>query len=93
MIEQRDTAEARILILGRAWCHLCHEMEAAVAPIAAEFGVTIGTIDVDHHPELEAKWDEWVPVLLCDGEYVCHYHLDEARLRAHLAAFPVHSAG
>ncbi|MBL8445988.1 MAG: glutaredoxin family protein [Zoogloeaceae bacterium] len=81
----------RIQVLGRQWCHLCHDMEVALRPIAAEFGLDLETVDVDMDPELEARWDEWVPVLLVDGEYVCHYHLDEIRLRALLISFPVHS--
>jgi len=84
---------ALIQILGRQWCHLCHDMELAVAPLAREFGARLETVDVDLDAELESRWDEQVPVLLVNGAYVCHYYLDEAALRAHLAAFPVNSAG
>jgi glutaredoxin len=82
-----------IQVLGRQWCHLCHDMEAAVAPLAQAFGARLETVDVDLDPALEARWDEQVPVLLVNGAYVCHYHLDEGALRAHLAAFPVNSGG
>jgi len=42
-------------------------------------------VDVDNHPEVEAKWGDKVPVLL-DGEIeICHYHLDVAALDARLA--------
>lgn len=82
-----------IQILGRQWCHLCHDMEVAVAPLAREFGARLESVDVDQDPALEARWDEMVPVLLVNGAYVCHYHLDEAALRAMLRAFPVNSAG
>ena len=82
-----------IQVLGRQWCHLCHDMEAALAPLAREFGARVEAVDVDLVPELEARWDEQVPVLLVNGAYVCHYYLDEAALRAHLGAFPVNSAG
>lgn len=82
-----------IQVLGRQWCHLCHDMEVAVAPLAREFGAGLETVDVDLDAELEGRWDEWVPVLLVNGDYVCHYHLDEGALRAKLAAFPVNSAG
>jgi len=84
---------AHIQILGRQWCHLCHVMEAAVAPLAREFGARVEALDVDLDPQLEARWDEQVPVLLVNGAYVCHYHLDEAALRAHLMAFPVNPGG
>lgn len=83
--------EALIQVLGRQWCHLCHDMEAAVAPLAHEFGARLESVDVDEDAALEARWDEMVPVLLVNGAYVCHYRLDEAALRAILAAFPVNS--
>lgn len=86
-------AVAHIQILSRQWCHLCHVMEAAVAPLAREFGARVETLDVDHDAQLADRWDEQIPVLLVNGAYVCHYHLDEAALRAILMAFPVESRG
>jgi glutaredoxin len=81
--------EALIQVLGRQWCHLCRDMEAAVAPLAREFGARLESVDVDEDAALEARWDEMVPVLLVNGAYVCHYRLDEVALRAILTAFPV----
>ncbi|HRE15719.1 MAG TPA: glutaredoxin family protein [Rhodocyclaceae bacterium] len=69
-------------MLGRNYCHLCHDMEQALRPIAAEYGVGLELVDVDQHPELEARYDELVPVLLWGNEELCHYFLDEARVRA-----------
>ena len=43
------------------------------------------------HPELEARWGEWVPVLLHGEHELCHYHLDEAAVRAYLGGFPLES--
>ncbi len=49
-------------------------------------GVQFEEIDVDADPVLEARYGEWVP-LLADpaGVEICHYHLDEAAVRARLA--------
>lgn len=80
-----------VLVLSRTWCHLCDELVAALEPVAAEFGAEVHVVDVDEHPELEARWNELVPVVLVEGDYVCHYRLDEAVLRAKLSAFPVRS--
>ena len=74
-------------VLGRQWCHLCDDMTAALRPLAEEFGWSVRVLDVDADPALEAKWDELVPVLLADGRELCHYHLDEAAVRAHVAEF------
>lgn len=77
-------ASAHFVLYGRAWCHLCEEMRAALEPLAAAAGARLDIVDIDTAPELQARYDELVPVLLCDGVEVCHYRLDEARVRAML---------
>lgn len=77
-------ASAHLVLYGRAWCHLCEEMRAALAPLAAAAGARLEMVDVDSDPALVARYDELVPVLLCDGVELCHYRLDEARVRATL---------
>ncbi len=77
-------ASAHLVLYGRAWCHLCEEMRAALAPLAAAAGARLDVVDVDSDPALVARYDELVPVLLCDGVELCHYRLDEARVRAAL---------
>lgn len=72
-------------LLGRVYCHLCHDMEAALAPIADEYGVAVEVIDVDEDESLEQRWGELVPVLLHGGKEICHYFLDEAAVREVLA--------
>ncbi|MBB5419722.1 glutaredoxin [Paraburkholderia atlantica] len=80
------TKTASLTLFGRAWCHLCEDMRAALEPLLAEFGAQLAVIDVDSDPLLEARYNELVPVLVCDGVELCHYHLDEARVRTALAA-------
>ncbi|TVO53319.1 glutaredoxin family protein [Denitromonas halophila] len=80
-------------LLSRSWCHLCDEMLAAAKSLTDAAGAEIEVVDVDSDPALEARWGELVPVLLAiDGQELCHYHLDEAALRAYLARFPIESA-
>ncbi len=76
---------ADLTLVSRDYCHLCHDMEVAVAPLAAEFGVGLAVVDVDADPALEAKYDELVPVLLHGDTELCHYFLDEAKVREYLA--------
>jgi glutaredoxin len=80
------TERAPLTLYGRAWCHLCDDMRAALEPLLAEFGAQVEIIDVDSDPSLEARYNELVPVLLCDGIELCHYRLDESRVREALAA-------
>ena len=74
-----------LTVMSRSYCHLCHDMELALAPLAAEFGVTVRILDVDADPVLEAKYDELVPVLLHGENEICHYFLDEPKTREYLA--------
>jgi hypothetical protein len=88
---------ARLTLLSRAYCHLCDEMAAALAPLAAAHGAVVTTLDVDADPALEEAWGELVPVLLlgsaADGIELCHYHLDAARVAAALRPIDNPAAG
>ena len=74
-----------LTLISRSYCHLCHDMEVALAPLAEAYGARVLVVDVDADPELEAKYDELVPVLLADGSELCHYFLDAAKVREYLA--------
>ena len=74
-----------LTLLSRSYCHLCHDMELALIPLAAEFNAVVTVVDVDAYPALEAKYDEMVPVLLHGETELCHYFLDEAKTREYLA--------
>jgi thioredoxin reductase (NADPH) len=74
-----------LTLLSRSYCHLCHDMEVALAPLAEEFAVTVRVLDVDADPQLEARYDELVPVLLHGDRELCHYFLDAAKTREYLA--------
>jgi thiol-disulfide isomerase/thioredoxin len=76
----------RFTLYGRPWCHLCEEMLAALHPIAAEFGASVDVVDIDGDPALVARYDELVPVLVCDGVELARYRLDAGRLRTVLTA-------
>ena len=78
-------AAIELTLLSRSYCHLCHDMEVALAPLVAEFGAAVSVVDVDADPSLEAKYDELVPVLLHGESELCHYHLDAPKVREYLA--------
>ncbi|MEP7062629.1 MAG: glutaredoxin family protein [Betaproteobacteria bacterium] len=75
----------RLTLLSRAYCHLCDDMRAALAPLLARRGIDLVEIDVDTDPALDARFGERVPVLLAGdvdtGQELCHYVLDPQRLR------------
>ena len=71
-----------LTLMFREYCSLCHHMRAALQPYQAEYGFELQVFDVDQDPELEARYNELVPVLLHEGGEICHWHLDEFKLLA-----------
>lgn len=72
-----------LTLLVRAYCHLCDDMRAALAPLADAHGATVSEIDVDADPALEARFGDRVPVVLlggADGIELCHFRLDAPRV-------------
>jgi thioredoxin reductase (NADPH) len=56
--------------------------------IAHDLSFSVEIVDVDADPGLEATYGELVPVLLdAMGDELCHYYLDEPKVREYLSAF------
>lgn len=75
----------RFTLYSRSYCHLCQDMlDALNALRTPERPFTVEVIDVDADPALVERFDELVPVLYADldGPELCHYFLDEAKVRA-----------
>ena len=75
----------KLTVLSRTYCHLCEDMIAALEQFQGRYSFEIEVVDIDRHPELEARWGDKVPVLLDGERELCHYHLDAAVLDARLA--------
>lgn len=78
----------RLRLYSRNYCHLCHDMLAALQALRGEAGMghfEIDVLDVDADPALAAKYDELVPVLAdAEDRELCHYFLDVAKVREYL---------
>ena len=80
-------------LMFREYCSLCHHMRDQLRPFQQQYGFELDIIDVDDHPAFEDKYNELVPVLLDGDMEICHWHLDEAKLIAHLHSsqpYPMH---
>jgi Glutaredoxin-like domain (DUF836) len=76
----------QLRVYGRAYCHLCDDMVAALHRLQTQLAFRFDLLDVDADPALEARFGERVPVLVdAAGEEICHYWLDEGALRKRLA--------
>lgn len=76
------TVPARLTLLSRPDCHLCHEAAALLSRLEVPFV----TIDVDMDVALASRYGESVPVLLLDGRELARAPLEEPTLKATLAA-------
>jgi hypothetical protein len=87
---RRRPSALRLTFLTRAYCHLCDTMRDALMPLAAAHGATVREIDVDTDAALESAYGDQVPVVLCgdvdDGQVLCRYRLDRARIVAALSS-------
>lgn len=71
----------QLQLVVREGCHLCDEFEDLLAhhPLHSQF--ELERIVINGRPELEDRYGTKVPVLLEEDREICHYFLNEARLR------------
>ncbi|MDA8225821.1 MAG: glutaredoxin family protein [Betaproteobacteria bacterium] len=75
-----------LIVYLRPYCHLCHDLIERLRCWPTPHTLHIETIDIDSDPQLEARYNEWVPVLTdASHNEICHHFLDEAALTAYLA--------
>lgn len=80
-------AEPRVVLYGRAGCHLCDAAREVVLAVTARTGTSVREVDVDAADdggELAARYGELVPVVVVDGRQHAVYHVDPVALEAAL---------
>ena len=78
--------EPRVIMYGRAGCHLCDEARAVIAAVCDELGESFAEVDIDTDPALVARFNDEVPVTFVDGRQHDFWRVDPDRLRHALAA-------
>ncbi len=75
--------DTRFILYSRSYCHLCDDLLQALRHLVGA-GIPVDVIDIDFaaDPELLARYDELVPVLMgckqgSEPEQLCHYFLNE----------------
>ena len=80
---------ARVVVYGRAGCHLCEVVVEVVSRVCGETGDSWTEVDVDLHGDGEGdladRFAEEIPVTFVDGRQHDFWRVDETRLRAALA--------
>jgi glutaredoxin len=81
--------EDRVIALtlySRPGCHLCDEMKAVVARVAARIPVSLEEVDISADPDLEARYGLDIPVLTVGNRRIGKYRIGEAELLRALEA-------
>lgn len=76
---------ARVVLLGRAGCHLCDEARQVVREVCERVGATWEERDVDADPAL-SRFGDLVPVVMVDGIQQGFWRIDPERLERALEA-------
>lgn len=69
-----------LTIYINSYCHLCEEMLLGIRQHLHNEDYQLDIIDIEGQTELEKRYGELIPVLVCEGEEVCHYHLNHEAL-------------
>ena len=91
---QAPEPSLQLTLIGRAYCHLCDDMQAALARLLQARGIAyeLESVDLDAHPSLEDRFGALIPVLLVgrgsDGVEICHHFLNEAALLGCMSPTP-----
>jgi glutaredoxin len=75
---------ARLRLLTRKDCHLCHEAKQVLDRVIPDHDVQLEIVDVDSSPELAGRYGNELPVLLLNGSKASKLRMDEGRLRRRL---------
>jgi glutaredoxin len=79
---------ARVTLYSKPGCHLCDDARAVIERVCAEVGESYDEVSILDDPALLERYAEEIPVTLVDGKQHDFWRVDEARLRAALAARP-----
>lgn len=73
-------AVMRFQLVTREGCELCEAMLAELQQFCTGRDASIEMLDVDADARLRTRYGHQVPVLLMDGEPVCHARFDAAEV-------------
>lgn len=69
----------KFVVFSRRGCHLCEEMLEQLEPLCrGRASLTVENIEA--RPEWVEAYSLKIPVLVVDGEEICHYTLDRKKV-------------
>jgi glutaredoxin len=84
--EKQKTAHLAFTVYSRAGCACCDKAMKVLKEAQRRFGFTIDEVDIDHDPDLVAKYNTEVPVVTVNGKVRFRGVVNPALLERLLAA-------
>ncbi len=69
-----------ITLYTRPHCPLCEEMKVLLQRVRRRYPLKLSEVNIDHDPDLRARFDHEVPVLFIDGRKAFKYGVTEQEL-------------
>jgi Glutaredoxin-like domain (DUF836) len=73
-----------LTLVGKPGCHLCDEMRTVVERVLRGTALELLELNLEEHPELEARYVFEIPVLLLEGQEIARHRTTEDDLRLRL---------
>jgi glutaredoxin len=75
---------ASVTVYSKPDCHLCAEAMTTLHRLQGELGFALQELDITADEALHRAYFERIPVVVLDGEELCEYFVEEARVRERL---------
>ena len=84
---QTDSVATTIRVYSRPGCHLCEELLDELQSMVRD-QIAIEVVNIDDRAAWSETYGSRIPVVECDGKFVCQYTLDRNRIAAILDRSP-----
>ena len=81
-------ASPEVVLYTRQRCHLCVDAKAVLRRLQRQEPFEFSEVDIDTNAELQALYNEEVPVILIHGRKAFKYAIDEKKFLKSLRAGP-----
>ena len=71
---------SEVIVYSRPGCHLCVDAVQALEALRSRVDFTIREIDITGDDELHRAYLERIPVIAIEGEELCDFFVDEAKV-------------
>ena len=73
--------KTKVIIYSRPGCHLCEEAKAAMHAAGCEGEYTLEEVNIEHDPDLLARYKNDIPVITFNGAEAFKHRVDSDEFR------------